>query len=394
MTTRRARIGDICTFAGGGTPTKSFPPYYGGSIPWVTPKDMKAWEIHGSQVSITEAGLNNSAARLVPPNSILVVVRSGVLKHTVPIAITRVPVTVNQDMKALVCSEAVNPDYAARFLKSQSSVILQWVRATTADNFPVDKLKQIEIPLPPLPEQRRIAEILDRADALRAKRRAALDQLDTLTQSIFLDMFGDPATNPRGWVKVRLEEVLMIPLRNGISPSHKGGVSAQVLTLSAVTGGAFDEMARKVSTFQTVLPPDQTVDANDFLICRGNGNIQLVGKGRFPLFPMPNVAFPDTMIAARVSSERLEQAFLQQVWNSGAVRRQIESLARTTNGTFKVNQTMLQGIAFVCPPISLQRNFSHGVAAVTRTRSAQRASLATLDRLFVALQHRAFRGEL
>ena len=60
-------------------------------------------------------------------------------------------------------------------------------------------LKETQIPLPPLPEQRRIAEILDKADALRAKRRAALAQLDTLTQSIFLDMFGDPATNPKGW---------------------------------------------------------------------------------------------------------------------------------------------------------------------------------------------------
>ena len=64
---------------------------------------------------------------------------------------------------------------------------------------PDEHLDEIRFPLPPLPEQRRIAEVLDRAEALRAKRRAALAQLDTLTQSIFLDMFGDPATNPKGW---------------------------------------------------------------------------------------------------------------------------------------------------------------------------------------------------
>src|SRR5439155_5356947 len=69
------------------------------------------------------------------------------------------------------------------------------------------RLRTLQVPVPPLPEQRRIAEILDKADALRAKRRAALAQLDTLTQSIFLDMFGDPATNPKGWPVKRLAEV-------------------------------------------------------------------------------------------------------------------------------------------------------------------------------------------
>src|SRR5690606_5158191 len=84
---------------------------------------------------------------------------------------------------------------------------LQWVRATTADNFPVDKLKHLEIPLPPLPEQRRIAQILDKADALRAKRRAALGRLDTLTRSTFLDMFGDPVVNNKSWPRRKLSEI-------------------------------------------------------------------------------------------------------------------------------------------------------------------------------------------
>src|SRR5690606_19119021 len=161
VSVRRAKLADICIVVGGGTPARSIPEYYGGSIPWVTPKDMKTWEIHDAQVRITEAGLQNSATRLVPPNSILIVVRSGVLKHTVPVAINRVAVAINQDMKALLCAESANPDYVARFIKARQSVILQWVRATTADNFPVDKLKHLEIPRPPLPEQRRTAQILD-----------------------------------------------------------------------------------------------------------------------------------------------------------------------------------------------------------------------------------------
>lgn len=150
----------------------------------------------------------------------------------------------------------------------------------------------------------------------------------------------------------------------------------------------------KTSTFQSIPPADQTVDEADFLICRGNGNIRLVGKGYFPTARMPDVTFPDTMIAARVSPERIERSFLQHVWNTGAVRRQIETLARTTNGTFKVNQTMLEGIIFYAPPVSLQREFAHRVAAVEKLKAAQRASLAELDALFASLQHGAFRGEL
>lgn len=84
-------------------------------------------------------------------------------------------------------------DYWAQITKSARGLAQPGVNATT--------LKALRVPLPPLPEQRRIAEILDKADALRAKRRAALAQLDTLTQSIFLDMFGDPATNPKGWLR-------------------------------------------------------------------------------------------------------------------------------------------------------------------------------------------------
>jgi type I restriction enzyme S subunit len=192
-------VEQVCAVVGGGTPTRNNPHYYGGEIPWITPKDMKSWELHNAQVSITQTGLDNSTARLVPSNSVLVVVRSGVLKHTVPVALNRVPVAINQDMKALLCSEHVNPDYLAHFIKARSPLILQWVRATTADNFPIDKLKRLEIPLPSLRDQQRIAGILAQTDLLRSKRRKTLAHVDDLVKSIFLDMFGDPATNARGW---------------------------------------------------------------------------------------------------------------------------------------------------------------------------------------------------
>lgn len=300
----------------------------------------------------------------------------------------------NQRIVKLTPSPKLDAGWLLHVLRPRLGQIERLGKHALVNNVSLADIRNLGLPLPPLREQRRIADILDRADALRAKRRHALAQLDSLTRSIFLDLFGDPATNAKKWPLLRLSETLTIPLRNGLSPSHSGKVNAKVLTLSAITGSGFDGTAMKTSTFQSIPPADQTVDEADFLICRGNGNIRLVGKGYFPTARMPDVTFPDTMIAARVSPERIERSFLQHVWNTGAVRRQIETLARTTNGTFKVNQTMLEGIIFYAPPVSLQREFAHRVAAVEKLKAAQRASLAELDALFASLQHGAFRGEL
>jgi type I restriction enzyme S subunit len=268
------------------------------------------------------------------------------------------------------------------------------VGASTYPNLKWPLYASHPIPLPPLAEQHRIVATLDLADALRAKRRLILTQLDALTQAIFVDRFGDPATNAKGWEVIRLQDTLLLSLRNGLSPSHSGKVTAKVLTLSAITGSRFNERAWKTSTFQSSPPTEQAVDERDFLICRGNGNIRLVGKGYFPTARMSDVTFPDTMIAARVNEDRIDRAFLQYIWNSNAIRRQIESLARTTNGTYKVNQTMLEEIVFVCPPLALQREFGLRVSSVESLKSAHFSSLAGMDVLFAALRDRALGGKL
>jgi len=292
------------------------------------------------------------------------------------------------------------PDVHSAFLAHYfgRSEVKEWLlreaKGTTMPNLNTSILRKLPLVLPPLAEQRRIAAILDQTESLRVKRRHALAQLDTLTQSLFLDLFGDPATNAKSWNTVFLYDLLALPLRNGLSPSNSGAVKAKVLTLSAITGDTFRADAWKEAPFQSVPPLDQRVDAADLLICRGNGNIQLVGKGYFPPCDMPDLTFPDTMIAARISSDCIVPRFLQVLWNGSSVRRQIESLARTTNGTFKVNQTILESIRLVAPSLPLQCEFATQVSTVERLKAAQRVSLVKLDALFASLQHRAFRGEL
>lgn len=194
MTAKVAKLGDVVEIKGGGTPSKANPAFWDGDIPWVSPKDMKCWEIDGAEDKITSRAIKDSTTNLIPENSILVVNRSGILKHTLPVGITRRPVAINQDIKALLCNQRSHPDYIAHIVKAAEPIILKWVRATTADNFPIGNLRELKIPLPPLDEQRRIAAILDKADALRRKRKRSLDLLNGLTRSIFQEMFAKKAS--------------------------------------------------------------------------------------------------------------------------------------------------------------------------------------------------------
>ena len=261
-------------------------------------------------------------------------------------------------------------------------------------SFNISSFKKLEIPLPPLAEQKRIAGILDAADALRAKRREALAQLDTLLQSTFLDMFGDPVTNPMGWEERTLGELGQDGFLNGLSPSTKGTVDGEVLTLSAITRGRFDFAAKKSARFDKQPSSSQKLSTDTFLICRGNGNRRLVGTGAYPDRSSNRVCFPDTMIGVAISPTLLAAAYLQSVWRTRQVRMQIERGARTTNGTHKVNQRLLSSIVFPVPPADLQRRFATIVESIEEQKARQRAHLAELDTLFASLQSRAFRGDL
>ncbi|MBD0968831.1 restriction endonuclease subunit S, partial [Lactobacillus crispatus] len=119
---------------GGGTPSKSHPEFFTGSVPWVTPKDMKENVITDSKDHITYEAISNSSAKLIPSNSVLMVIRSGILKHTLPVAINKNEVTINQDMKAFVPTSEISPIFLENYFIAISPDILSKVRSVTADN--------------------------------------------------------------------------------------------------------------------------------------------------------------------------------------------------------------------------------------------------------------------
>ena len=187
------------------------------------------------------------------------------------------------------------------------------------------------------------------------------------------------------WPTVTVGDMLARPLRNGTSPSSTGTVTGEVLTLSAVTGPRFDPTARKTARFESEHASEKTVRSADLLICRGNGNLGLVGRARRPAADMPDVAFPDTMMGASFDRGRVDLTFLEYLWDSQVVRDQVEKLARSTNGTHKINQGMVEGIEIPLPPIEEQRLIAAVLDAADGLRAKRREALAKLDTLTQAI---------
>lgn len=143
------KLEEVCEkILGGGTPSKSNEQYYTGTIPWVTPKDMKVKYIDTSIDKITSEAIEQSSAKLVPIKSLLLVIRSGILKKKLPLAINEREVALNQDMKAFVPSKSINVEYFFYLMKSFESFLLSKVRAVTADNIEFKQIKELLLPLP------------------------------------------------------------------------------------------------------------------------------------------------------------------------------------------------------------------------------------------------------
>jgi type I restriction enzyme S subunit len=223
------RLRQIATFSGGGTPSRENLAFWNGAIPWVSPKDMKSEKIFETEECITESGLQSSATNMVPIGAALIVVRSGILKHTIPVAINRVPVALNQDMKAVRFPKSdCSPKFFQRWVQGLNDhLLLAWSKqGATVESIEQSYLADTVIPLPPLSEQSKIVAFLDRETAkintlveeqrrltelLKEKRQAIISQAITRglhpnvpMNSSGLEWLGDL---PQHWQLKRLKKI-------------------------------------------------------------------------------------------------------------------------------------------------------------------------------------------
>lgn len=190
-----AKFSEFGTWMGGGTPSKAEPAYWGGPIPWVSPKDMKTAIIRSSIDGITAEAVENSAAKMIPAGSVLIVTRSGILAHTLPIAVTAVESTLNQDIKALALPNGIHADFIAMGMRAFEQAILNACRkgGTTVHSIEMPSLAAFELPIPPTNEQRRIVDkieaMFERIDKGVENLRAARTTLALYRQSLLKSAF-------------------------------------------------------------------------------------------------------------------------------------------------------------------------------------------------------------
>lgn len=311
--------------------------------------------------------------------------------------------SVNLNHRAMLGTEAYVVSHLATIIPDQSKVLpsylFHWSRlydprsqaqVTSLPSLPLSLIKTAKVPLPPLDEQRRIVVLLDQAEAIRRRADTARQTARALIPALFTQTFGDPATNPKGWEMAKLGDLTGVVLRNGVSPSKAGEVVGKVLTLSAITRGGFDGAAVKESMFAAAPHTEQTVSRTSFLICRGNGNPALVGRGAFPSIDMPDTIFPDTMIALSGVSGRLQPLFLSALWATDFTRSQINTAAKTTNGTYKISQESIRSFMVLLPPLPLQTAFAAKARRIEAMAHALDAATAKAEAMAASLSARLF----
>ena len=185
-------VENVCSdIYGGGTPSKAHPEYYeNGDIPWVSSKDMKSSILYDSQIRINQLGVDNSTAKIVPINSVIMVIRSGILKHTLPVAINAVPITVNQDLKVFVPSQRITSLFLMYLFKMLEKDILSGVRAVTADNIEFNSLKERMIIVPPIDLQLEFVTFVEQVDKSKFEIQKSLEKLETLKKALMQKYFG------------------------------------------------------------------------------------------------------------------------------------------------------------------------------------------------------------
>ena len=296
------------------------------------------------------------------------------------------------DIIPILPKEGVSRDFLFYFLRTPDTVNLATSLCSGA-NLPrlgPKQLASFQIPLPPFDEQKRIVEILDKAEALRAKRRTALAQLDTLTQSIFLDMFGDPATNPKGWEQCVVGDVVHAA-KDGphVSPTYAESGVPFLSTRHVKPGEVVWEDLKYI---------DQDEANRQWKKCKPEFGDILYTKGG------------TTGIAARVTTsepfavwvhvallkpivKKVHPIWIEAMLNSAYCYTQSQ---RYTHGIANrdLGLKRMVKIQMYLPPLAEQRCFAAIVESIEQQKASQRAHLAELDTLFASMQSRAFRGEL
>jgi type I restriction enzyme S subunit len=357
----RRRLKDLGEWFGGATPSKRRADFWtGGTIPWLSPKDMGPQVLHSTQDYITTMAVDQSATRMVPAGSVAIVVRSGILERTLPIAVVPFETTLNQDMKALVPSADVDPRWVAWGLRAFERQLLRTCRkaGTTVASIEIPRLYDFEMPVPDSDEQRRIIDVLEdhlsRLDAAADELATASTRSRLMHKSILTSLIPDLDEYPAHWKVATVAEAGKVELGRQRHPDwHHGPNMRPYLRVANVFEDRIDvtdvkEMHWPHDTFERFrLAP------GDVLLNEGQSP-EFLGRPALYQGEPPDIAFTNSLLRFQAYEHVLPEFALlvfRRHMHAGRFARE----ARITTNIAHLSAARLKPIEFPIPPLDEQR---------------------------------------
>lgn len=364
------RLGEVCSFIGGGTPSKSNADYYTGDIPWATVRDMSVYKLSSTEFSITQEAVNSSATNILPKGMIVISTHVGLGK----ICELMQDTAINQDLKGISFSnDTIDKHFFVQWYRSISDHIITNGRGATVKGVTLDFMKNLSIPVPPMETQEQIVAELDQINDLIAKNRELLSQLDALAQSLFYDTFGDPITNPKGFPIKTLKDVCIL---------KSGDSSANRLPDGKVPYVKVGDM-NLLENKQGILTSSKFVN---------------IGNKTKLLFPIGTTIFPKRGGAILTNKKRLTKVQICCDLNiMGAIPQNIHPLylyffflekdfSELVDGSTvpQINNTDIYPLKIQVPPLALQEEFASKVEAIEAQKVKVDAEISELQNLLDA----------
>lgn len=286
--------------------------------------------------------------------------------------------------------EVLDRQYLWHWLSYKSTVLASKGRGATFKQVNRNDIGELPITLPPLNSQRRIAQVLDTAEGLRANRREAIALLDNLTQSVFLDMFGDPSKNPMRW-PIKTIGDLVESATYGTSEKAKTEGDIPVLRMNNITTTGEIDLRNLKYMDRSAVDDRHLVRQSDILFNRTN-SVDLVGKTGIYRDTEP-LAYAGYLVRIRANSNNNAE-YIAAFLNTSYAKLVLRNMCKSIVGMANINAREMQSIKIISPPAELQEEFATRIRTIESIKAVHKAHLAELDALFASLQHRAFRGEL
>lgn len=380
-------LGEVAKFASGGTPDRKNESFYQGVIPWITGADIDDEGHVHARHHITEQAVQKSATKITRENSLLLVTRTAVGKTLIPPH----PVSFSQDLTAINPCDNLDLKYLSRFLQSRSQYFEQHSRGATIKGVTRQVVEDLSIPLPPLVEQRRITAILDKADAIRQKRRQAIAHLETLAQSMFHEMLGS-AQEFKTVAELASRESRSIrtgPFGSQLLHEEFTSEGTPVLGIDNVVDNRFKWKQRRF------IDEAKFRQLEKYEVFAGDVLITIMGTtGRCAVVPadIPPSINTKHLCAITPNTNLILPDFLQMAFlNHPRTQRFLKD---NTRGAIMagLNMGIIKQTPIPVPSVARQEEFVNRTRRIEYAKSQMNKALET--DLYESLQSRAFRGEL